>query len=166
MIQQVMQEAEMEYKAISAIATTVGPGSFTGIRVGLAAAQGISFAANVPAKGYTTLEATAFAARHQGDTVMVVLRAGKGEWYWQLFETTPAFTAITPCSVAKPETIMQAAPENVIWAGNVSHEALGIIPTAPQAATLAQLAIEKHEALPLTPLYIRPPDVSTPKNVI
>src|SRR6201996_5838430 len=60
MIARVMNEAELAFTALDRIAVTTGPGSFTGLRVGLSAARGIALAANKPVVGLTTL--TAYAA--------------------------------------------------------------------------------------------------------
>src|SRR6201992_1157887 len=60
MIARVMNEAELAFTALDRIAVTTGPGSFTGLRVGLSAARGIALAANKPVVGVTTL--TAYAA--------------------------------------------------------------------------------------------------------
>ena len=53
----------LAYADIGAIAVAVGPGSFTGIRVGVSVARGLALALKVPAVGVTTLEALAFEAR-------------------------------------------------------------------------------------------------------
>src|ERR1700693_3330361 len=55
LIARVMDEAEVEFKELGRIAVTVGPGSFTGLRVGISAARGIALAARKPAIGLTTL---------------------------------------------------------------------------------------------------------------
>src|ERR1700732_4807021 len=62
LIARVMDEAEVEFKELDRIAVTVGPGSFTGLRVGIAAARGIALAAAKPAVGLSTL--AGFAAPH------------------------------------------------------------------------------------------------------
>jgi len=62
LIDRVMRQADMPFAALDRIAVTTGPGSFTGLRVGIAAARGIALAAAKPAYGITTL--AAFAAAH------------------------------------------------------------------------------------------------------
>src|SRR5438105_2329637 len=56
MIEKALLKSHTEYGDLSAVAATIGPGSFTGIRVGLAAARGIAFAAGIKGLGFTTLE--------------------------------------------------------------------------------------------------------------
>ena len=62
LIARVMDRADIDFATLERIAVTVGPGSFTGLRVGLSAARGIALAANKPVVGITTL--TAYAAPH------------------------------------------------------------------------------------------------------
>lgn len=166
MIEQLLADSNLHYADLTHVACTVGPGSFTGIRVGLAAARGICFAAGIPGIGVTTLEATAYAARQEGKPVFAVLRAGKGEWYWQAFATQPAWQALGSPAVAAPEAIRQNAPKDAVWVGNVTDAKIPLIPSHPRASTLALLAAAKSNALPLTPLYIRAPDVTYPKQKV
>src|SRR6201989_3424662 len=62
MLQRVMQQANFGFSDIDRIAVTTGPGSFTGLRVGIAAARGLALAAEKPAVGLSTL--SAYAAPH------------------------------------------------------------------------------------------------------
>src|SRR3954469_5612836 len=59
MIRAAMRDAALEFDALDLIAATVGPGAFTGIRIGLAAARGLALAAGKPAVGVTSFEAVA-----------------------------------------------------------------------------------------------------------
>lgn len=70
-----------------AIAVNTGPGSFTGIRVGLAAARALALAWQVPIEGYASLALVAAMARaaHPGQTIDVVMSGGHGEWFFQPF---------------------------------------------------------------------------------
>src|SRR3546814_7644140 len=69
------------------IAVDIGPGSFTGVRIGLAAARALSFAWGAALTGYSTLSIIAAAARaaHEHDTLVVVITGGHGELFWQRF---------------------------------------------------------------------------------
>jgi len=70
---------------VEVFAAASGPGSFTGIRVGLAAAQGWAKAFDRPVRGVSALEAMVEAARPQGDTALPILDARRGEFYGGLF---------------------------------------------------------------------------------
>src|ERR1700676_5701795 len=72
LIARVMDEAEVEFKELDRIAVTVGPGSFTGLRVGISAARGIALAAPKPAIGVTTLAGLAAPHIAEDDTRPVV----------------------------------------------------------------------------------------------
>src|SRR5262249_48632967 len=87
MVARVMDAARLEFSAIDRIAVTVGPGSFTGVRVGIAAARGIALAAGKPAIGLTTLAAftAPHVARGFAGTVVPVIDARHGQVYMQVF---------------------------------------------------------------------------------
>ena len=89
MVEAVMSEAGAAYRDLDLIATTVGPGTFTGLRVGLAAARGIALAAGRPIVGVTTLEALAHGvdrAALEGRRLVAALDARRGEVYAQVFD--------------------------------------------------------------------------------
>lgn len=86
-IDRVLDAADMAPSAIGKIAVTVGPGSFTGIRVGVAAARGFALSLGVPAVGVTTLETMAAARldKRPGRPVIAAMDAKRGEIYLQQF---------------------------------------------------------------------------------
>jgi tRNA threonylcarbamoyladenosine biosynthesis protein TsaB len=148
MIEDALKRNSINYRDISCVAATVGPGSFTGIRVGLAAARGIAFAADIKSLGFTTLEVMAFAA---GITpVLAMLNAGKGEFYYQLFEAR------------KDAPHLGTREQALAYA-----EGALITEQTPSAAALAELAATQESAAQsLTPFYIRPPDAKLPTKKI
>lgn len=80
MIETAMAEAQIGFADLGRIAVTVGPGSFTGIRVGLAAARGIGLAGKIPVVGISTLDAIA-RGLSSSDPVTIALDARRGEVY-------------------------------------------------------------------------------------
>jgi len=86
-VHQVMDDAGVAFSDLDRIAVTVGPGSFTGLRVGVSAARGIALAARRPAVGITTLAAFAAPALilAQGTPVLAVIDARHGQFYAQTF---------------------------------------------------------------------------------
>jgi tRNA threonylcarbamoyladenosine biosynthesis protein TsaB len=72
--------------SLSGIAVTLGPGSFTGLRIGLAAAKGYAYALNIPMAGVSTLLAAATAYRNYSKKVLTVLDARRGEIYTATFD--------------------------------------------------------------------------------
>ncbi|MCP5245586.1 MAG: tRNA (adenosine(37)-N6)-threonylcarbamoyltransferase complex dimerization subunit type 1 TsaB [Burkholderiales bacterium] len=79
MVQRILDETGLEITGIDGIAFGAGPGSFTGLRIACGVAQGLSFAANLPVIGISTLEAVAQQSTH--DKVIVALDARMGEIY-------------------------------------------------------------------------------------
>lgn len=90
LVDRVLEEAGVALKAIDRIAVTTGPGSFTGIRVGVAAARGFALSLGIPAVGVTTL--ATIAADHQrkasGRAVLVGMDAKRDEIYLQTFDAS------------------------------------------------------------------------------
>src|SRR5580658_7967238 len=109
MIKRVMDKAGMTVAGIDRIAVTTGPGSFTGLRVGIAAARGIALAADKPAVGLTTL--SAYAAPHMAAdeklTVIAAIDARHGHVYLQVF--TPGAHTLTAPRLAPLRDAVQAA---------------------------------------------------------
>ena len=90
LIDAVLGEAGVRLAQLDGIAAGVGPGSFTGVRIGVAVAQGLSYGAGVPVVPVTSLEALAFAAIESGaDRVIACLDARMGEVYWGCFAAEP-----------------------------------------------------------------------------
>lgn len=87
-IEGALDAAGIGYSGIDRLAVSVGPGSFTGVRVGVAAVRGLALALGVPAIGVTTLEAIAAetAGKAPGRPVLVAIDARRGEVYAQLFD--------------------------------------------------------------------------------
>lgn len=82
-IEALLQQAGLAAGQLSRIAVNIGPGSFTGTRVGVAAAKGLALALEVPLHGITTLQALATEAA--GEPCAVIMDARRGEVYFQLF---------------------------------------------------------------------------------
>lgn len=162
LVEDALLKADASYGDLTAIACTTGPGSFTGIRVGLAAARGICLATGLRGLGFTTLHTLAFAARKRAalerKPVLAVLNAGKGEWYHQSFDSD-----IRPQSepaLGTQEQIIASFPPPSLIAGNQLIEGYTAtdIPF-PRADALAELAASHGNlASELSPFYIRPPD--------
>lgn len=80
-IQGLMSDAGRALQELGAVAVTIGPGSFTGIRVGLAVAKALSYALSLPLVGLSTLESIAWAGGSVDEVVYPLLDAGKGQIY-------------------------------------------------------------------------------------
>lgn len=86
-IEAALDEAGVDLDRIGRVAVTVGPGSFTGIRVGVSAARGLALALGIPSVGVGSLEAIGIpAAATSGSPVLAAIDARRGEVYAQLFD--------------------------------------------------------------------------------
>lgn len=123
MVADVMREARIDFAALEAVAVTIGPGSFTGLRTGLAAARGLARAWGLPVIGVTTTEAVALAAHRlapdgaRGRPITVVLNSRRDDLYVQRFTAAPA--PIGEPYTAVPEEVVRAARGSaVLFAGD------------------------------------------------
>ena len=111
LIQEVLHDAGIGIQDLDAIAVSIGPGSFTGLRIGLSTAKGLSYALDKPIVAVPTFEAIAEAARLNGvasDAVAVVIDAKKNEWYVGQFMTSDGITsAVGRVETRSPAEISQ-----------------------------------------------------------
>lgn len=141
-----------------------GPGSFTGIRVGLAAARALGLAWGVPVQGYCALAllaATAFSEAGAPDRVACALTGGHGELFVQSFAAAPFRQTSALASLRPAEAAANLTDELVIGSGApclVAARLTGVARDAlPNARDVAHLSAE-FTALPATPIYGRAPD--------
>ncbi len=174
MVEAVRLEAGLDYGDIDVLAVTVGPGTFTGVRIGLSAARGLALALGKPLIGVTTLEAVAAAATNsQMEPVLCVLDARRGEVYAQAF--TADLEPITEPRVLPPAEIGNLAAETAgVLVGSGAELVHPFLPghhvdptTDPDAALVARratlkLSEEPRPTLVPSPLYLRRPDAKLP----
>lgn len=171
-IEVALAEAGITLQHVNRIAVTIGPGSFTGIRVGVAAARGLALSLGIEAVGITTLETM---AAHQlasagGHPVIATMDAKRGEIYAQPFgadgsplEEAQALPpeAVTALAMHHSATIFGtgAAAIAAAEAGETSEPGSKTVPDRFDIATVAKLAATKPfgRAKP-KPLYLRGPD--------
>lgn len=184
MIERVMAAAGMEFPALTGLGVTVGPGAFTGLRIGLAAARAIALASGKPAVGITTLEAIAAAVPPAPDVLIVAIDAKRDDLYVQSFaQNLSGGAAWTPASTAVaqlPEAVTLPTGSFLI-AGDGAARLLEALPAEarsratlladhalPDAAIVARLAAARLASgdaiVSPRPLYLRPPDAKLPQD--
>lgn len=175
-IGEVMRQAGLHFSDLDRIAVTTGPGSFTGVRVGVAAARGLAVATGLPVVGATSLAVLAHRAVELlppgGDAAIAVsVDARRGGLYLQLFEADGR-TQLSPPEVLTPEEAAQRVGRRRIVAvgsgaallvGAVAAAGIGSAAPAlenlqPHARTLALLAADLLPQPQIKPLYLRQPD--------
>lgn len=165
-IQETMQRLRLEPSDLTAVAAARGPGSFTGLRVGLAVVRGLAVALEIPAYGIGSLEVLAAGVPPLGWPVLAVLAAGRGRFATASF--VPAETGYVQdgdVMGVTVETLLRLVPERCAIVGDLDAEgrsrlaALGDrVWVAPPAlsvrrpAVLAELAWQKlRQSLPPGP---------------
>jgi tRNA threonylcarbamoyladenosine biosynthesis protein TsaB len=172
LVDRVMSQIDGQFSSLGRVAVTIGPGSYTGLRVGIAAARAVGLATGVPVVGVTTLSAliAAFVSSDRRGLLGAAIDARHGQVYFQLV-APGGRTVIPPSLMAIREAVrlIGSGPVTLIGSGGpaVATEALAVgvdavapaVPAAPEIAWVARLglAADPAQALP-KPLYLRGPD--------
>jgi len=175
MMREVMGEAGLAVSDIDRIAVTIGPGNFTGVRVGVAAARGLALASGAATLGASSLAVMAYqadarlAALRRDRLLAVAVDARRNSVYLQLF--SPGWHAAGPPQLlAAPAAARQIGAKPVIIAGSGAELIVRALTAAggqgeaafpdllPEARSLALMAPDLAPTQPLRPLYLRAPD--------
>ncbi len=175
----VRRQARVELSEISAVAIDIGPGLFTGLRVGIAAAKAMAHALRVPMVGISSLDLLAWPVRHTTREIVAVVDARRGEVFHARYRPTPGgVQRIAGPSVSSPHELhaeLQATDTEYLLVGDgalryaeewnlVRIELAEQFLAYPNAASLVQLAHARAlredfvQPWALEPLYLRPPD--------
>ncbi len=84
-----LDHAELDLDAVNGVAVSLGPGLFTGLRVGIATAQTIAHARRLPVVGFASLDLLAYRVRHVRRLICSVLDARRGELFWAFYRPVP-----------------------------------------------------------------------------
>lgn len=180
MIDELKSETAFEFSELDALAVTIGPGTFTGLRVGLSTARALAQAASKPLVGVNTLEAIAEGVTGEaGQAIAAAFDARRNEIYLQLFSADRA--ALTePALISLDQVAEHIAADRVTCVGTGSglvadrlreagrEVALSGAPPLPDAALVAAIAARRGVSdlsLP-GPLYLRAPDAKLPSRVL
>lgn len=174
MVLEVLEQAQVTFQDIDCVAVTLGPGAFTGVRVGVATARGLGVALDKPVYGYSSLhvmaaQAVAEACVSEFEQIVVTTDARRGELYAQIFD--PGLQAIDlpfMTTAEKLSELILSRETLVIGSGGadlasaIANEGgtQWIMPELlPDAAALVRLAgSEVGRQQDISPLYLRAPD--------
>ena len=181
LVDKAMREAGQHPAALDLVVATVGPGSFTGIRAGLAAARGIALATGARLLGVTSFDAVAVVAARSDCSetrfLLVALESRREDLYVQFFD--PHGDALREPAAIMPALFCEAVAATIganplLVAGDAAQRAAGALAQRPGTAVLEDstpgavgtlraglrlLRLGKAEDAP-RPLYLRPPDVT------
>jgi len=182
MIEFACSHAGMSLSDVSAIAVDIGPGLFTGMRVGIATAEMLAWSLDVPVVPVCSLDIVAASLWHAEDTVVAALDARRGELYWAMYRpdvVNKKMIPITSPVVSSPEDMIvevndRGEPVWCVGSGFVRYRNdvelithAQFAPDAlatPSADVLVEIAVariardETVEARDIEPMYLRAPD--------
>jgi tRNA threonylcarbamoyladenosine biosynthesis protein TsaB len=182
-IDKVLAEAGVELSEIDLFAVATGPGSFTGLRIGIATVKGLAATLDRPTAGVPTLHAVALAGGPSPRSV-ALLPAGRGEVFAQLFSVTKEglVTELDKATHISPQRLLEkyGSLESVLWCGEgaIANRALFVgdsrwqtaPPVSNLAAYVASLALRKFSESQLEhpnalqAIYVRPSDAELKVN--
>ncbi|TLQ44235.1 tRNA (adenosine(37)-N6)-threonylcarbamoyltransferase complex dimerization subunit type 1 TsaB [Streptomyces marianii] len=168
-VDRVLASAGLKLEAVTGLVVGVGPGPYTGLRVGLVTAATFGSALGVPVHGLCTLDGLAYASGLE-EPFVVATDARRKEVYWARydgFRTRVGEPGVDrPAEIAEEVAGLPAVGAGALLYPEVFPHARG--PEYQSAAALAALAAGKlaagEELLPPRPLYLRRPDAQVPKN--
>lgn len=166
-IEQVLSDAHLSVRDLTGIAVGVGPGPYTGLRVGVVTALSLGDALSVPVHGVCTLDVLAAQAAH-GEPLTVATDARRREVFWASYDEVG--DRIAGPAVGRPADVAGLVTGRVVGAGaELYRDVFGDVtgPDYPDAGALcavvaARLSGGSGELLPPLPIYLRRPDATEP----
>jgi len=179
LVQDVLAEAGLTTKDLTMIAVTHGPGAFTGLRIGLSAARGLSLALKIPCVGVTTLEVLAHGTRpleRSGQKIVACVESKRADIYVQVFDDDLQAKTEPLAVDGSALRALFDQNDNLMLVGDAALRAFEMLDGTglalklsegdplPDPALLARLGADRMEgATTPKPLYLRPPDAKLPK---
>ena len=175
-VEYLMQRSGVDKGELTAVFVCIGPGSYTGLRVGIASAKGLAFALRLPIMGVGRLEADAYQHTDFAGPICAIHRAGRGELAWAVYRNAPSgWRQVVAPRLTTPEELIANVRRPTLFCGEIDGElaarlmeALGAkarfassATSLRRAATIAALAWPRlaagqtDDAASLRPIYLR-----------
>jgi len=181
LLQELLRRSDLELSQVAGVAVGIGPGLFTGLRVGVETAKTLAQVAAVPIVGIASLDALAHPVRHTSRVIVAVIDARRGEVFSAIYRAVPGgVVRDRGYEVHAPDRLaaeLQAMPGEMLAVGNGAMlyrhvlddigsrvEFASSISAHPEAAALVELAVprfmrEEHDrSFDVVPLYLRKSD--------
>jgi tRNA threonylcarbamoyladenosine biosynthesis protein TsaB len=179
----IFSELEIEPAQIEAIAVGIGPGSFTGLRVGLATAKGLALSLEIPIVGVSSLDALAWQVRFYPGSILALIDARKGQLFARFYKGGDGFAAAADPMVVNPAELAAKIPEKTMIVGEGYRayqdvfvklgdkvQAAGFEFDIPRASIIGKLGFKRLKAGDrddpdtLVPVYLRSSDAEYAKS--
>jgi len=173
----IFQELDLEPRQIEAIAVGIGPGSFTGLRVGLATAKGLAVSLEIPIVGVMSLDALAWQARFYEGKILALIDARKGQVFARFYQGGADFSGLAEPVVVNPEELAAKIPDQTLVVGEGLRACAGVFAKlegriiiagaefdSPRGSIIGRLGLlrlkqgESDSPDRLVPVYLRPSD--------
>ncbi len=182
-INDIIQENRLTYSDLNAVCVSIGPGSYTGLRVGLSTAKGICYAQGIPLIALDSLEILAFQEGDQPDHFIVpMIDARRMEVYTSVYEGSNKKQLAGPFSHIITERSFgeYLKTKNLILCGNGAKKALDLLEsdrislgnTRTSAKAMCELGYQEYlknefkDTAYISPQYLKPPNITTAKKIL
>jgi tRNA threonylcarbamoyladenosine biosynthesis protein TsaB len=168
-VDRVMREAGLGFGDLDALAVGIGPGGFTGLRIGIASAHGIALGSGLPLHPVSSL--AALAAGIEGDVPLPLIDARRGELYVALPGEPPFVTSPEEMAARAPAAALAAGDGSIRFRETLEAAGIRVAPGDSRMHVVRGLyicrlaeAIQPHPPESVVPCYLRAPDAKPPSR--